>query len=43
MTSGKVRYGIAWSSLTNGKISGTIEYGSVDNLVPIFKDNFKNV
>jgi hypothetical protein len=43
MTSGKVRYGIAWSSLTNGKISGTIEYGSVDNLVPIFEDNFKNV
>lgn len=43
MTSGKVRYGIAWSSLTNGKVSGKIEYGSVDNLVPIFKDNFVNV
>ena len=43
MDSGKVRYGIAWSTLSNGKINGRIEYGSVDNLVPIFKDNFKNV
>lgn len=43
MNSDKVRYGIAWSTLSNGKITGRIEYGSVDNLVPIFKDNFKNV
>lgn len=43
MTSNKVKYGIYWTVLDNGKISGAIQVGSKDSLHPIFKDNFKNV
>jgi hypothetical protein len=43
MTSNKVKYGIYWTVLDNGKISGAIQAGSKESLHPIFKDNFKNV
>jgi hypothetical protein len=43
MTSNTTKFGIWWQKMSNGKIIGTIESMSSENLVPIFVDNFKNV
>ena len=43
MTSNQTKFGILWQKMSNGKIIGTIESISSENLVPIFLDNFKNV
>lgn len=43
MTSNKTKFGILWQKMSNGKIIGTIESMSSENLVPMCLDNFKNV